>query len=132
MTVRLTVTVAVLAAGLGACAHGFSTALAPQTPSAAASDGAVGRPIDEVMAANGPPTGQWELPDGRRAYQWQASSVTARVGSTGSGEVQGAASQTTCFYTLYTRPDAKGVAKVVGYEAPRPGCMKLAMNGTAK
>ena len=132
MTVRLTVTVAVLAMSLGACAHGFSKALAVQEPAAAASDGAVGRAIDEVMAANGPPSGQWDLPDGRHAYQWQASSVTARVGATRNGEVQGAASQTTCFYTLYTRPDAKGVAKVVGYDAPRPGCMKLAMNGTAK
>jgi hypothetical protein len=130
MTVRLTVTVAVLAAGLGACAHGSSLAL--QQPAAAASDGAVGRPIDEVMAANGPPSGQWDLPDGRHAYQWQASSVTARVGAARNGEVQGAASQTTCYYTLYTRPDAKGVAKVVGYDAPRPGCMKLAMNGMAK
>jgi hypothetical protein len=130
MTFRLTVTVAALAASLGACAHGSGLAL--QQPAAAASDGAVGRPIDEVMAANGPPSGQWDLPDGRHAYQWQASSVTARVGATRNGEVQGAASQTTCFYTLYTRPDAKGVAKVVGYDAPRPGCMKLAMNGAAK
>jgi hypothetical protein len=132
MTVRLTVTVAVLAMSMGACAHGFSKALAVQEPAAAASDGAVGRAIDEVMAANGPPSGQWDLPDGRHAYQWQASSVTARVGATRNGEVQGAASQTTCYYTLYTRPDAKGVAKVVGYDSPRPGCMKLAMNGTAK
>lgn len=131
MTFRLTVTVAALAMGLGACAQGLS-ALAVQTPSAAASDGAVGRAIQDVVVANGPPTGQWDMPDGRHAYQWQASSVTARVSGVRNGEVQGAASQTTCYYTLYTRPDAKGVAKVVGYDAPRPGCMKLAMNGVAK
>ena len=127
MTIRLTVLIAVLTAGLGACAEHSLTALAPQSPAAAASDGAVGRTVDDVMAANGPPSQDWDLPDGRHAYQWQSSSLSARIGPARKGEVSsGGVSQTTCFYTVYARKDAKGVAKVVGYDEPRPGCMKLA------
>ncbi len=123
---------AVLAlAGLTACA----TAPAPvpgskaaATPAVFPTVTAVGHKIDETIAANAPPTTQWDLPDGRRAYQWQQSSVIARVGSpTGNGAVVGAASQTTCYYTLYTLPDGKAW-KVVGYDQPRPGCGRLAMN----
>jgi len=119
---------AVLAlAGLTACA----TAPAPTPQTAAAvfpTVTAVGHKIDETIAANGPPTLQWDLPDGRRAYQWQQSSVIARVGApNGNGAVVGAASQTTCYYTLYTLPDGKAW-KVVGYDQPRPGCGRLAMN----
>jgi hypothetical protein len=123
MRVR-TYTAMLLLAGLTACASGP----APQS-AAVRTTSEVGKKIDDAIAANGPPTLQWDLPDGRRAYQWQQSSVTARVGAPdGGGAVIGAASQTTCYYTLYTLRDAKGLWKVVGYEQPRPGCGRLAMN----
>jgi hypothetical protein len=116
----------VLSAGLSACAGG------PQPAASVAdfqADGAVGRRIEDAIAVSGPPTLQWDLADGRRAYQWQESSVTARVASPSKdGAVIGAASQTTCYYTLYTRADAKGLRKIVGYEPPRPGCGRVAMN----
>jgi hypothetical protein len=126
MSVRMFSAMLLLAA-LTACA------VAPPPPPQAAGfapDGAVGRKIDDAIAVNGPPSLQWDLPDGRRAYQWQQSSVTARVGAPEGvgGAVVGAASQTTCYYTLYTLPDGKGLWKVVGYEQPRPGCGRLAMN----
>jgi hypothetical protein len=129
MTIRLTVIVTALTAGLGACAGLSQSALAPQTPAAAASGGAIGRTVDDVMAANGPPSQDWDLPDGRHAYQWQSSALSARVGPArkGKGEVSsGGVSRTTCFYTVYSRKDAKGVAKVVGFDEPSPGCMKVA------
>jgi hypothetical protein len=128
MTFRVSVSMAVLAAVLGACAAAPAAQVGPL-----AADQAVGRGIDDVMAADGPPNQQWDLPDGRRAYQWQETSVTARVGAAAAdGEVMGAASQTTCYYTLYARPDAKGRFLVVGYEPPRPGCMKFAMNSAGR
>jgi hypothetical protein len=113
-----------LAAGLSACAAGPAPSVADfQT------DKAVGRRIEDAIAANGPPTLQWDLADGRRAYQWQESSITARVGPPAKdGAVVGDASQTTCYYTLYTRADARGLRKIVGYEQPRSGCGRLAMN----
>jgi hypothetical protein len=124
MSVR-TYTAMLLLAGLTACA---ATPL-PQS-AGVKTNSEVGKKIDDAIAANGPPTLQWDLPDGRRAYQWQQSSVTARVGAPegGGGAVVGAASQTTCYYTLYTLPDPKGLWKVVGYEQPRVGCGRLAMN----
>jgi hypothetical protein len=123
MNVRMSLAMA-LSVGLAACA----SMPAPQL-SGIQADGAVGRAIDEAIAANGPPSRRWTLPDGGRAYQWQQASITARVGPPAAdGAVVGAASQTTCYYTLYTRKDAKGLWKVVSYEQPRPGCGKLAMN----
>ena len=129
MSVRVSLAM-VLLAGLAACA----TAPAPQQQAATIqTDSTLGRKIDDAIAANGPPALQWMLPDGRRAYQWQQASVTARVGpAAGDGAVVGAASQTTCYYTLYTQQDAKGLWTVVGYEQPRPGCGRLAMNAAVK
>jgi hypothetical protein len=128
MSVRISLAM-VLLAGLTACAADPVQPTAALEPSAAQADGTVGRKIDDAIAVNGPPAAQWDLPDGRRAYQWQQASVTARVGPPeADGAVVGAASQTTCYYTLYTLQDPKGPWKVVGYEQPRPGCGKLAMN----
>jgi hypothetical protein len=126
LTVRLTLALAVVGALLAACAG-----LPARAPSVTAGAEAVGHLVDEIAAANGPPSRQWNLPDGRRAYQWQSSSVTARVGAARDGEIMGAASQTTCFYTFYAKPAPQGFM-VVGAEPPRPGCLKLAMNGVAK
>ena len=135
MTIRLCFAVIALAAVLGACAVMPAPAPTPATsaqlntpPNA---DGAMGKYIEDVMAVNCPPSQLWDLPDGRRAYQWQQSSVTARVGDAARGEVVGAASQTTCYYTLYTHKTDQGRWTVVGADAPAPGCLKVAMNGGA-
>ena len=126
MNVRLSLALAAACALLTACAdlHG-------RTPSVAAGIGLVGHSIDEIAAANGPPSRRWVRPDGLLAYQWQSSSVTARVGDLRDGVVAGSASQTTCFYTVYAKPAPQGLM-VVGAEPASPGCLKLAMNGVAK
>lgn len=96
-------------------------------------DSPLGHKIDDIIAINGEPSQVWELPDGRRRYEWQSSSVSATVAPARKGEIRAAGvSQTTCFYTLYAKADAKGVVKVVGADEPSPGCMKLAMVGQAK
>ncbi len=116
-----TVSAMLMLAALTACAA------APESVTGFTS-AAVGHKIDETISANGPPTAQWDLPDGRRVYQWQQASIIARVGApTVDGAVTGAASQTTCTYTLYAVMDGK-TWKVVGYEPPRAGCVRLAMN----
>ena len=136
MTVRLTLSLAVLGVALAGCTSmpraGLATGTA-QADAAPSPKGPVGRRLEDVMALNGPPSQQWDMPDGRKAYQWQSSSISATVAPAGKGEIRsGGVSQTTCFYTLYGRADAKGVVKVVGAEEPRPGCMTLAMIGQAK
>lgn len=136
MNVRLTLSLAVLGAALAGCmtmpkaGPGLSAPLADAPPSP---NGPLGHRLEDVMALNGPPSQQWDMPDGRKAYQWQSSSISATVAPARKGELtSGGVSQTTCFYTLYAKTDAKGVVKVVGAEEPRPGCMTLAMIGQAK
>jgi hypothetical protein len=126
LTLRLTLTLAMAGALLAACAG-----IKGRAPSVTAGTDLIGHTIDEIAAVDGPPSRQWTLPDGRRAYQWQSSSVSARVGAARDGEILGAASQTTCFYTLYAQAGPQGFV-VVGAEPPRPGCLKLAMNGVTK
>ena len=140
MNVRLTLTVGALGAAIGAALSGcadmpklgaFSAPV--QSDLAPSANGPIGHRLDEVTAVNGPPSLQWDMPDGRKAYQWQSSSVSATVAPARKGEIKTAGvSQTTCYYTLYTRPDSRGVVKVVGAEDPRPGCMRLAMVGQSK
>ena len=136
MRIRQILPLAVLGAALAGCTSMPKPGLATSSAEpgvAAPSSGPVGRRLEDVMALNGPPSQQWDMPDGRKAYQWQSSSISATVAPASRGEITSAGvSQTTCFYTLYTRADAKGVIKVVGAEDPRPGCMTLAMIGQAK
>jgi hypothetical protein len=136
MNLRLTLTLAAVAAALGGCTT-TATKLSsvPAQPEVALSpDNPIGHPIDEIVAVNGPPSLQRDLADGRRVYQWESSSISATVAPAArKGEIRAAgASSTTCYYTLYARPDAKGVIKVVAADEPGPGCMKLAMAGQAK
>lgn len=140
MTIRLTLIVAAVGAAAGAALCGCTTMpqlgafTAPvQADVAPSATGPIGHRLDEVTAVNGPPSLQWDMPDGRKAYQWQSSSVSATVAPAKKGEIKTAGvSQTTCYYTLYTLPDSKGVVKVVGAEDPRPGCMRLAMVGQSR
>ncbi len=128
MRIRMSLAM-LLFAGLSACATQPASAPTAQAGAVFQTASALGKKIDDAIAANGPPTLQWDLPDGRRAYQWQQSSITARVSAPAAdGAVVGDATQTTCFYTLYTLKDAEGVYKVTGFDQPRPGCGRLAMN----
>jgi hypothetical protein len=138
MNSRLTSTLAVCGIALGALLCGCanmpkpSAALAPEAV-IAAPNGPVGHTLDEVMVLNGPPSQQWDMPDGRRAYQWQSAAISATVAPGRRGEIRNTdVSQVTCYYTLYTRPDAKGVVKVVAAEEAKPGCMTLAMVGQSR
>jgi hypothetical protein len=134
LNIRLTLIVVVVGAALGACTTTAKLGAIPAQPELALSpDNPVGHPLDEIVQVNGPPTEQRDLPDGRRMYQWQSSSLSATVAPTRKGEIKTAAvNSTTCFYTLYAKPDAKGVVKVVAADEPGPGCMKLAMVGQVK
>ena len=142
MNTRLTLTIGVLAAALGAALGGCSTmpgklrsfvSTPVESEITASATGPIGHRLDEVTALNGPASQEWDMPDGRKAYQWQSSSVSATVGPSKKGEIKTAGvSQTTCYYTLYTRTDPSGVVKVVGAEDPRPGCMTLAMAGQSR
>jgi hypothetical protein len=136
LNLRLTLTLAALGAVLSACASAPNPgAVATVQPEAAPSpDSPIGHPLDEIVAVNGPPSQQWALPDGRQGYQWESSSISATVAPAArKGEIRAAGvSQTTCYYRLYAKPDAKGVVKVVAADEPTPGCMKLAMAGQAK
>jgi hypothetical protein len=136
MNYRLTLTLAALGAVLAGCATTPKLAtVAPTQPEAALSpDNPIGHPIDDIVAMNGPPSLQRDLPDGRRLYQWESTSISATVApSPRKGEIRAkGATSGTCYYTLYARPDARGVIKVVAVDPISPGCMKLAMAGQAK
>ena len=64
----------VVVSGLAACASAPASAPGPSA-AAIRTDATLGRRIDDAIAANGPATLQWDLPDGRRAYQWQQASI---------------------------------------------------------
>ena len=138
MNLRPTRTLTALGLALGVllagCAH-VTKLEAALTPEAVIThpNGPVGHTLDEVMALNGPPAKQWDIPDGRTAYQWQSAAISATVAPGRRGEIKDTdVSQVTCFYTLYTRPDAKGVIKVVAAEDTKPGCLTLAMIGQSR
>ncbi len=138
MNSRLTLLLAVSGFALGALVSGCASTPkqnAALTPEAviAAPNGPVGHTLDEVTALNGPPSQQWDMPDGRTAYQWQSAAISATVAPGRRGEIKNTdVSQVTCYYTLYARPDAKGVVKIVAAEEAKPGCMTLAMAGQSR
>ena len=139
MKIRQISTPIVLGIAVGALLSGcanmpkkLAAVLAPEAV-VAQPNGPVGHTLDEVMAQNGPPARQWDMPDGRRAYQWQSAAISATVAPGGRGEIKNTdVSQVTCSYTLYTRPDSKGVVKVVAAGDTTPGCMTLAMVGQSR
>ena len=97
-----------------------------------------GQPITAVMIRNGPPANAFDLPDGRRAFQWARQSVTMVPGSavtTGSATavggsvwwtqntqiVGGQAYTADCVYTLYARW-RDGAWMVEGFEPVPYAC----------
>lgn len=109
-------------------------------------DGFVGKPLQQVMVRYGPPANVFDMPDGRRAFQWNISSnyvvpgssqsyTTANVyappgafatvnATTYGTSTPGYVGQMDCLYTMYGQYDAVTKAWVlVGYEKPRLMCM---------
>lgn len=87
----------------------------------------IGKDISQVMVEYGPPAAQFNLPDGRRAYQWVIrDNYTSGSGYTnnwtGITNINATTSTVSCNYTLYTLPNGQGGWSVVGYEPPKAGC----------
>lgn len=93
--------------------------------------GYVGRDISEVMVANGPPAAVFDMPDGRKAFQWATSSTyVTPTTTTVSGYGNYLTAQTyggipitsNCVYTYYARPNAQKSFTVVGFAQPSLDC----------
>lgn len=102
----------------------------------------VGRSVPEAAVRYGPPTNVFDMPDGRRAFQWEMSStyVTPRQSFTnvnvyappGSAYASGTANTTSyggnvinqrCLYTVYGRYDpALSTWMIVAFEKPSFAC----------
>lgn len=80
----------------------------------------MGQPVQAAMARNGPPTNAFDMPDGRRAFQWARSgqyTTPTYANSTGNAQAIGNAVwwtqntaitggqtyQMRCLYTVYAR-----------------------------
>ena len=105
-----------------------------------AMDGLVGQPLQVAMARYGQPQFVFDMPDGRRAFQWEMTrtgvipqttvsnaniyappGAFASVNST-STTYGGGTVTNTCRYTMYARMN--GNAWVFeSYEQPRLGCL---------
>lgn len=101
--------------------------------------GFVGKPVESVMARYGPPALVFDMPDGRRAFQWRINNgavIPGAINSTANiyappGSLATVTSSTTympaqrveraCFYTMYARQD-RGAWTLVGYEKPNFMC----------
>jgi hypothetical protein len=93
--------------------------------------GMVGKDITEVMVARGAPANVFDMPDGRRAFQWRIDSayvmptnttVTAYGNIATARTTGGGVLSDTCFYTLYGKPNPRKSYTVIGFEKPDPFC----------
>ena len=95
----------------------------------------VGREITSVVAQYGPPTHEYDLPDGTRAFQWERLETHhvpetiiyeekhSRKRTSGtSTTIGGYVEEELCFYTLYAEPGLAGNWVIVGFEKPRFEC----------
>lgn len=100
-------------------------------------EGYVGEPIEKPIAQYGPPANSFDMPDGRRAFQWLFDSsgaipmpTTTTTTAFGTGGSATAVSTGTtmmpfsqrCFYTLYAEGSEQEGWIVSGYETPRAAC----------
>ena len=98
-------------------------------------NGFVGRDVGTVIARYGPYESSFDLPDGRRAFQWKivesgivptettAQDVETRRGTTQTVRTTGGYwKEETCFYTVYAVPSEAGGWTIVGYEKPSFDC----------
>ena len=102
--------------------------------------GYVGQPIQAVMAERGPPAGAFDMPDGRRAFQWSLSrsyvmpTMATNIGQaypignsvwwqqntqiSGGQRIGG-----TCIYTLFARWNDGANAWIIdGFQKPLRAC----------
>lgn len=93
--------------------------------------GLVGKDLTEVMVQYGQPAGSFDMPDGRKAFQWRVDSsymmpttttytAYGNIGTaytTGGGVVSG-----TCFYTLYGEKNRSNSYTITSFAPPPPGC----------
>lgn len=105
--------------------------------------GYVGRPVEAVMARYGRPDDTFDLPDGRRAFQWieietstSPGSAVTRTRREPDGAGHGPSRTTTrteytpptqttnrCVYTMYGRRDPRtGGWMLESFERPEFGC----------
>lgn len=100
----------------------------------------VGRSIQDVMVYRGPPANAFDMPDGRRAFQWidrNAHSAPVTVSDTGTAHVLGNSVVWTgntrisggqpvvarCVYTMFgVWSEAARAWMVSGFEPPKLGC----------
>jgi hypothetical protein len=98
--------------------------------------GFVGHDVTDVIVKYGPPANAFDLPDGRRAFQWRQDSTYFSPGTTtyngttygnhttGTAVTTGAyAGVSTCYYTLYAQPGPNNRWTVVGFEQPTFECL---------
>lgn len=101
---RLSILVAAIA--LAACA---STEMKPY----------VGRPIEDVLLAYGPPAQTIDMADGRRAYQFPWGGTAGAAVNVGSGlSVFAAGSNSRCLLTFIASKSDDGRFVVDGYRTP--------------
>lgn len=97
--------------------------------------GFVGQPVEQIMVRYGPPVGVFDMPDGRRAFQWRIDSSTVTPGTATTNAYAygnyGTATTTympaqqinqSCIYTMYATEGPAGRWTVVGYEKPSLAC----------
>lgn len=98
-------------------------------------EGYVGQDLTSVIGRYGPPMNVYDLPDGRRAFQWEINSTVLVPTTTNMSVVQsgwlttgtavtsgGGAFSNRCIYTLYAQPQGTNHWTIVGFERPRLGC----------
>ncbi|MBS0251798.1 MAG: hypothetical protein JSR78_12130 [Proteobacteria bacterium] len=101
--------------------------------------GYMGRTPQAMMARYGPPAHVFDMPDGRRAYQWLETSESTSAGSEESHtrwverhgrrekitttQINPPVNQTKrCFYTMYAHRDLDGGYIFDSFEKPEFGC----------
>lgn len=96
--------------------------------------GYVGRDVTDVMVRYGPPVAAFDMPDGRRAFQWEigstfsvptTTSYTAVQSGplvTGSATTTGGTYSSRCRYTLFATEQGSGQWTVVGFQRPNFMC----------
>ncbi len=93
--------------------------------------GMVGKDVTEVIAERGPPMNVFDMPDGRKAFQWKIDStymmpsnttVTAYGNTATAITTGGGMFDSTCFYTLYGKPNPQKSYTVVGFQPPNAMC----------
>lgn len=94
----------------------------------------VGRDVTDVMLDYGPPAASFDMPDGRRAFQWNidntfyvptTTSYTAVQSGglvTGSATTTGGTYSNQCSYTFFAREEQPETWTVVDFHRPKSMC----------